>query len=190
MCYPPTTTSYGIQFKRMAHDIHTAEQLLGAGDIGRCELLRGELVTMIPPGGRHGELANLLAHHLTAFVVEAGTGSVLAETGFVLRRAPDTVRAPDIAFLRPGRPIGDEYIDGPPELAIEVVSPGDRAGYVREKVAEWLESGAETVWVVDPRKLTVAVHIAGQASRVLGETDILRGEPVLPGFELPLARLF
>ena len=174
----------------MAHDIHTAEQLLVAGDIGRCELLRGELVMMIPPGGRHGEIANLLAHHLTAFVVETETGRVLAETGFVLGREPDTVRAPDIAFVRPGRPIGDTYIDGPPDLAVEVVSPGDRPGYVREKVAEWLESGAEAIWVVDPRKRTVAVHVAGQASRVLGELDTLRGEPVLPGFELPLARLF
>ena len=174
----------------MAHDIHTAEQLLAAGDIGRCELLRGELVVMIPPGGRHGEVANLLAHHLTAFVVETGMGRVLAETGFVLGRAPDTVRAPDVAVLRPGRPIGDAYIDGPPELAVEVVSPGDRAGYVREKVAEWLESGAETVWVVDPRKRTVEVHVAGEAPRVLAESDILRGEPVLPGFQLPLTRLF
>jgi len=174
----------------MAHDFQTAEQLLAAGDIGPCELLRGELVTMIPPGGRHGEVANLLAHHLTAFVVETGTGTVLAETDFVLGRAPDTVRAPDIAVLWPGRPIGDAYLDGPPELAVEVVSPGDRAGFVREKVAEWLESGAEAVWVVDPRKRTIAIHVAGQPSRVLGELDTLRGEPVLPGFELPLARLF
>ena len=115
---------------------------------------------------------------------------MFAETGFVLAREPDTVRAPDVAFLRPGRAVGDAYIDGAPDLAVEVVSPGDRPGYVRERVAEWLEAGTEVVWVVDPRTQTVAVHVAVQPTRVLGAMDTLRGDPVLPGFELPLARLF
>ena len=130
---------------------------------------------MMPPGGRHGQLANLIAHRLTTFVLSHDLGTVLAETGFVLSRDPDTVRAPDIAFLRSGREIGDGFIDGAPDLAIEIVLPGDRPGYVREKVAEWLDAGAESVWVIDPRERSVTVH---------GE------ETVLPGFVLDHEELF
>lgn len=170
-------------------EIRTAEQLERAGDIGPCELVRGRLVMMMPPGGRHGKLANLLAHRLTAFVEESGAGTVLAETGFLLSRDPDTVRAPGVAFLRTGREIGDGFIDGAPDLAIEIVSPGNRAGYVREKVAEWLEAGAEAVWVVDPRARTVVVHEAIGEPRVLNDTATLRGGAVLPGFRVELGEL-
>jgi len=174
----------------MAAEIRTAEQLERAGDIGPCELVRGELVMMMPPGGRHGQLAVLLARELSAFVEARSLGTVLAETGFVLSRDPDTVRAPDVAFVRRGRAIGDGFLEGAPDLAVEVVSPGDRPGYVAEKVAEWLESGAAAVWVVDPRKRTVVVHEGAREPRTHGEADTLGGGSVLPGFALGLARLF
>jgi len=170
--------------------ITTAKQLLEAGDLGRCELVRGRLVMMMPPGGRHGQLANLIAHRLTAFVADAGAGTVLAETGFLLSRDPDTVRAPDVAFVRTGREIGDGFIDGAPDLAVEVVSPGDRPGYVRERVAEWLEAGCAAVWVVDPGTRTVTVHGVKRAPRVLGKTHTLEDGLVLPGFILALRELF
>jgi Uma2 family endonuclease len=174
----------------MAIGIRTAEELERAGDIGPCELVRGELVMMMPPGGRHGKLANLIAHRLTAFVADNNLGTILAETGFVLSRDPDTVRAPDVVFLRTEREIGDGFIDGAPELAVEVVSPGDRTGYLREEVAEWLEAGAEAVWVVDPRARTVTMHEGARGPRVLEETDTLDGGRVLPGFTLDLRELF
>jgi len=164
--------------------ITTAEQLLSAGDIGRCELIRGELVRMMPPGDRHGQLAALLVHRLTAFVAQRSLGTVLGETGFVLSRDPDHVRAPEAAFLRADRTIGDGFVEGAPDLAIEVVSPGDRPGEVREKVAEWLEAGAAAVWVVDPRARTVTVHDASRMSRVLEDAATLDGGVVLPGFAL------
>ena len=145
---------------------------------------------MMPPGGRHGQLANLIAHRLTAFAAEAEAGTVLAETGFVLSRDPDTVRAPDVAFLRAGREIGDGFVEGAPDLAVEVLSPGDRAGYVREKVAEWLEAGARLVWVIGPGARTVAVHAGAAPERVLRDTDTLGGGAVLPGFALDLRELF
>jgi Uma2 family endonuclease len=170
--------------------ITTAEQLLQAGDIGRCELVRGELVMMMPPGGRHGKLTNLLAHRLTTFVAAAGPGTILAETGFLLSRDPDTVRAPDVAYLRAGRAVGDGFIDGAPDLAVEVVSPGDRPGYVREKVAEWLEAGTELVWIVDPAARTVTAHSGARERRVFAESETLDGGPVLPGFTLDLRELF
>jgi len=145
---------------------------------------------MMPPGGQHGEMTNLLAHGLTAFVAEKKAGKILAETGFVLSRDPDTVRAPDVAFLRAGRAVGVGYIDGAPELAVEVVSPGDRPGYVREKIAEWLEAGAEAVWVVDPGARTVTAHAGTRAPRVFDEADTLDGGSVLPGFTFVLRELF
>jgi len=147
---------------------------------------------MMPPGGLHGKLANVIAHELTGFVAASGAGTILAETGFVLSRDPDTVRAPDVAFVRKDRAIDDGFIYGAPALAVEVVSPGDRPGYVAEKVAEWLEAGADAVWVVNPRERTVVVHEAGpeRSSSRFEEKDILDGGRVLPGFALNLARLF
>ena len=181
----------GIQSGHMGTAIRTAEELWQAGDIGRCELLRGRLVVMMPTGGRHGQVAMRVGHAITAFVDRHHLGVVLAaETGFVLARDPDTVRAPDVAFVRHGREIGEKFVDGAPDLAVEVLSPGDRPGYVREKVAEWLESGAEAVWVVDPGDGSVIAHQAEREPVRFEGDDILRGDPVLPGFELPLSRLF
>jgi len=167
--------------------IRTAEQLERAGDIGPCELVRGELVMMMPPGGRHGQLGGRIAYELTAFAEASGAGTVLVETE---SRNPDTVRAPDVAFVRAGRAIGDGFLEGAPDLAVELVSPSDRPGYVAEKVAEWLEAGAGAVWVVDPRSRTVVVREGVRGPRVLGESDTLDGGVVLPGFELRWARLF
>jgi Uma2 family endonuclease len=174
----------------MASAIKTAEELLKAGDIGRCELIRGELVMMVPPGGEHGEISNEIAHRLTLFVKSRELGRVLAEAGFVLSRNPDTVRAPDVAFLRAGRARGSGYIQSAPDLAVEVLSPDDRPGYVREKVAEWLEAGTKAVWVVAPSTRTVTLHESGREPRVLEESDVVTGGSVLPGFELPVREIF
>ena len=145
---------------------------------------------MLPPGGRHGQLATEFAYRLRSFTEAGAPGAVLVETGFVICRDPDTVRAPDVAFLRAGRDVVDGFIDGAPDLAVEVFSPSDRPGVVREKVAEWLEAGAGAVWVVNPRERTVAVHVAGREPRLAKEAETLFGDPVLPGFELPLGQLF
>lgn len=176
----------------MASSITTAEQLLRAGDIGRCELVRGKLVMMVPAGGEHGDIAYELGYRLGEYVRPRKLGKILAaETGFLISRRPDTVRAPDVAFVRAGRlTISRGYIPGAPDLAVEVLSPDDRPGYVREKVAEWLEAGTRAVWVVDPRARTVAVHEAGRKPRVLAESQVLPGGDVLPGFELPVREIF
>ena len=118
---------------------------------------------MLPTGGRHGRLAMRMGRALADFVDRCELGEVFAaETGFVLSRDPNTVRAPDVAFVRTGREIGDGFIEGAPDLAVEVLSPGDRPGSVREKVAEWLDAGTEAVWVVDPRARTVTIHATHQ----------------------------
>jgi Uma2 family endonuclease len=175
----------------MEHDIQTAAELLAATDIGRCELVRGELTVMNAAGGRHGRIAMRLGHAIFDFVERHELGEVLAaETGFFLARDPDTVRAPDVSFVRSGRDIGQGFVEGAPNLAVEVLSPSDRPGYVREKVAEWLEAGAEAVWVVDPQERTVTAHVAVGEPHLFRDRDVLDGDLVLPGFELALSRLF
>jgi len=173
--------------------IKTADQLLRAGDIGRCELIRGKLRMMIPAGGEHGRVTAHLSFLLSTHIVPNRLGTCYAaETGFILRRDPDTVRAPDFAFVTAGRAATPErgFIPGAPDLAVEVLSPDDRPGYVREKVAEWLEAGTVAVWVVDPRARTVTIHAPGRAPSTLGEADSIRGDKVLPGFELSVRELF
>jgi len=115
-----------------------------------------------------------------------------AETGFLLARDPDTVRAPDLAFVRAERapPPSRGYYPGAPDLAVEVLSPDDRPAYVRDKVGEWLEAGALAVWVVGPQRRTVAVHRTGEEPRLLDETETLRGGEPLPGFVLRVRDLF
>ena len=173
--------------------ITTAEQLLKAGEIGRCELIRGELRRMNPSGGEHGRITGKLTCAVGNHVMSRQLGSFYAaETGFLLSRDPDTVRAPDVAFTRAERaaPPMRGFVPGAPDLAVEVLSPDDRPGYVRDKVAEWLEAETRAVWVVDPRERTVTVHEPQLAPVVLGEQDLLPSGAVLPGFELAVGDLF
>jgi Uma2 family endonuclease len=115
-----------------------------------------------------------------------------AETGFVLRRDPDTVRAPDVAFVRAER-VPQARVPGfpamAPDLVAEVVSPYDRAVEVSGKALAWLDAGVRLVWVVDPENRTVTVHRPG-GTTVLRGRDQLSGEDVLPGFALPLEELW
>jgi len=175
--------------------ITTAEQLLEeAAGLGRCELVRGELRMMSPAGSRHGavviRIATLLANHVDAH----GLGQVFAaETGFILARNPDTVRAPDVAFvgrerLAAGLPTG--YFPGPPDLAVEVLSPDDRPAAVAAKTADWLAAGTRLVWVVDPADRSLTAHAAdGAIARFLPPAAAPAGD-VVPGFTLALERVF
>jgi Uma2 family endonuclease len=177
----------------MATEIRTADELLRNPHIGRCELIRGELHMMSPSGARHGRVAGRMYKAIAIHVDAHGLGEhFAAETGFQISRDPDTVRAPDASFVRTGRPPIPPrgFYPGPPDLAVEVLSPDDRPGYVREKVAEWLEAGTRAVWVADPRDRTVTVHERGKEPRTHGEAETLDGGSVLPGFELPLRAIF
>lgn len=174
----------------------TAEELLQLPDDGqRHELVRGELRTMPPTTPEHGWLALDLASPLRSHVRASRLGVVMVnDVGFKLTQRPDTVRAPDIAFVSRERlpELGDarHYPVGAPDLAVEVISPNDLYTEVDEKIAEWLAHGTRLVWVVNPRRRVVAVHRPGQPTRTLGEADVLDGEDVVPGFRLPLRELF
>jgi Uma2 family endonuclease len=178
----------------VASPITTAEQLLNSPGLGRCELVRGELTMMTPAGSEHGYLTARLTAHLVTFVYQHSLGKVFgAETGFRIAREPDTVRAPDIAFVgreRLAEPLPKGYFQGAPDLAVEVVSPGDRASQVLAKVQDWLDAGCQAVWVVDPETRTVTVYRSRSRIVVLGASDQLSGEDVVPGFALSVAELF
>jgi Uma2 family endonuclease len=174
--------------------ITTAEQLLAAPDLGRCELVGGSLVMMSPAGFEHGRLEIRLASRLSEFIERRGLGVVTgADTGYVLARNPDTVRVPDVGFVQKSRlPAGQitTFFPGPPDLAVEVLSPDDRASEVLAKVEEYLAAGCQMVWLVDPATRTVATYDAeGRVVRSSGDAA-LAGEPLLPGFQLSLADLF
>jgi Uma2 family endonuclease len=175
------------------HAITTAEQLLAATDLGRCELVRGELVMMSPAGFRHSRIALRIGSILMEYAERHGLGTVTnADCGFYIASNPDTVRAPDAAFVRAERipavePVG--FFRGAPDLAVEVLSPDDRKREVLAKVQEWLAAGCQVVWVVDPDKETVAVYSSSGAEH-FQQSDTLSGRDVLPGFSLAVAEIF
>jgi Uma2 family endonuclease len=163
----------------------TAEELYAMGDIGRCELVKGEIIHMAPAGADHGDIAGEMFGLIWGFVKEHQLGKVYAaETGFTIKRKPDTVRAPDVAFVRSDRvpPPGKRgFFDGFPDLAIEGVSFNDLASELSEKVEDWLAAGTTSVWVVDPRTRTIDVYRRGRDVIRYRENDELRDEPTLPG---------
>lgn len=173
----------------------TAEQLEALPDDGqRHELVRGQLRTMSPEGFRHGRVALRIASRLERHVEEHSLGvAVAAETGFRISRSPDTVRAPDAAFVGRDRlPPPEEqvgFLDVAPDLVVEVVSPSDRAGDVLEKTRQWLAAGVLLVWVVHPEQRLVLVHGAGEPVQEVGTDGDLDGGEVLPGLRLPIAEL-
>jgi Uma2 family endonuclease len=159
------------------------------------ELVRGELRTMAPPFYEHGKSADKIGRSLENHVESENLGEVCrAEVGFLLTAAPDTVRAPDLAFVsREHRTALGEirgYFPGSPDLVVEVISPNDRYTEVDEKVAEWLEHGARLVFVVNPRRRTVAVHRPGERPQILGVGDRLDGDDVVPGWSMAVHDLF
>jgi Uma2 family endonuclease len=172
----------------------TAQQLLDLPDDGmRHELVEGTLRTMTPAGGEHGRIGARLLVRVGVFVESRRLGDVFtAETGFWTRRDPDTVRAPDVAFVRSER-VPETRVPGfvpvVPDLVAEVVSPNDRAVEVASKALAWLDAGVRLVWVVDPENRTVTVH-GPDGVRVLRGADVLDGADVLPSFALPLDELW
>jgi Uma2 family endonuclease len=161
----------------------------------RHELVRGELRTMPPAGFEHGGVSIRIGNPLANYVLAQQLGEVvIGEVGFQLTTDPDTVRAPDVAFVAAERlprvGVVRGWWQGAPDLAVEVISPNDLYTEVDEKVAEWLEYGTRLVFVVNPRRRTVAVHRSGQPVRILTEADVLEGEDVVPGWSLPVGDLF
>jgi len=160
-------------------------------DYHRHELIKGELLTMNPPKSLHGRVAINLAIILGLHVRANRLGVVYSESGYHLERDPDTVLGPDMSFLS-GEHVDkadDGYYQGPPDLAIEVLSPGDRKSYVERKLAIYLETGTRSIWLVNPRRRTVEVISSLNNRRMLHEDDELVDDTV-PGFRVKVSEIF
>lgn len=173
----------------------TADEFLTMPDDGlRHELVSGEVISMPPAGLDHGDDALTIGLHLRRHVDRHGGGRVVVKVGFLLFHDPDTVRAPDVAFVSEARlPPAEErsrFVEGPPDLAVEVVSPGDTATEVLTKVQEYLTAGARLVWVVERRTRTVSIYRADGTVQLLRSGETLSGEDVLPGFALLVNDIF
>jgi Uma2 family endonuclease len=173
----------------------TADELLVMPEDGiRRELVEGELREMSPAGERHADAAQNINRSLDAHVISRRLGKVRPEYGYVLENNPDTVRAPDVSFVRADRlsaggPVPG-YYRGAPDLAVEVVSPHDRYSEVKAKVREYLAAGTRMVVVVDPEDRTVSVYRPGRDPLELNESDVIDGEDVVPGWKLPVRDIF
>jgi Uma2 family endonuclease len=159
------------------------------------ELVRGEVKQRMPAGLIHGLIAMRMGRRIDAVASASKRGiTVAAETGFRVRTAlGESVRAPDVAFIRAERlpsPLPHTFADLAPDLVVEIASPNDAYSDLRDKVDEWLQAGVQVVWVVDPQRRVVEVYQPNQPIRVLREGDTLTGDPVLPDFQLPLSELF
>ncbi len=174
----------------------TADELLTlpSGEF-RYELIKGELIAMSPGGGEHGAIIALLTGLLWQHVGPNKLGTIFgAETGFKLESDPDTVRAPDVSFVRRERVeregIAKGYPVGSPDLAVEVLSPDDSPRKVEKKTGDWLAGGALEVWNVNPKKRTVTVHRSADDVTALTEDDELDGGALLPGFRCRVSEIF
>jgi Uma2 family endonuclease len=175
----------------------TADELLKlpTGEGKRYELIEGELRVMCAAGFEHGRVAMTAGHLLSRHVRATDSGVTLgAETGFILARDPDTVRAPDAAFVSSARAdaVGTTlgfWPGGAPDLAIEVVSPDDSRPYVRSKALNWLEAGATVVLVLHPRTRSATVYRSAQDIQTFTEGTLDLSDAV-PGWRVAVADLF
>jgi Uma2 family endonuclease len=174
----------------------TAEELMQLPDDGfRYELVNGELEKMPPPGLPHGRIAMRFSIFLGRFILDHGLGEAFAtDTGFKLTSNPDTVLAPDFAFITNERFAEvyktEGYGAGAPDLAVEVLSPSDRPGKVKQKIARWLSLGAKQVWIVDPKHSTVTVYRSPSDATTFSGSDYLEAQDLFPGFRLSLDKIF
>jgi Uma2 family endonuclease len=174
----------------------TAEEFMKAdlGD-GRFELVRGEVVELSPPYSDHGYASSSLSALLFSYGRESGYGYSLSEVTVRTRKDPDTVRAPDVCFYsearHPRSELGPNLLTVAPDVAIEVVSPGNSKTELLEKVVEYLAAGSLAVWLVYPQTRSVAVFRDSRTPpAVYHEGDAIQDQPELPGFRCLVSDIF
>ena len=173
----------------------TAEEFLllpDPEDGSQQELVRGEIVTMAPPGGVHGVSCNKAGRRLGNFVEDNDRGTVTSnDTGFVTERSPDSVRGPDVAYWSKERlpvvPVG--YIEISPDMLVEVLSPSNTSKRIRTKLKEYFDRGVRMVWVITPEDRTLTIYRTPDEGRLLHESATVTGEDVLPGFSCRVSDL-
>ncbi len=172
----------------------TGDDLFAMGDLGRTELVKGEVVYMSPTGYTHGDVESGLSFELQSFVRRGTLGRVfVGEVGIYTGRGPDTIRAADVAFVSQARMAqvkSKSYLDVAPELVVEILSPDDRWSDLTDKLDEYFAIGVNLIWVVDPRRKQVYVYRSVTDVQRLSVEETLTGGEVLPGFSVPVAELF
>jgi len=192
----PPVAPIPVQRKLPKEKVWTANDLLAlADDENRYELVRGKLIMMTPASTRHGKFAARLVGALVGHIEEQELGQVYtAEPGFELESDPQTIRAPDVAFVRQERIPPEGEPEGfwaiAPDLVIEIISPSETAKMVHEKVADYLRAGTRLLWLVYPASRTVMEYHPPMEARRLTVEDDLDGGDVVLGFRYPLKRLF
>jgi Uma2 family endonuclease len=158
-----------------------------------CELVDGVLVEKVM-GYKESRLAFFLGHALQSFLDRHNLGAVAGADG-TLKILPRQVRIPDVSFIRwerfPGGKVPDEPIPAlAPDLAVEVLSPGNTEAEMQRKLRDYFTAGVRLVWYVDPPTRTARVYTAVDQCQVVAPDGVLSGGDVLPGFELSMAELF
>jgi len=179
----------------MTPEIHAPVSVEAFWDLSRnlrwSELVAGQVVELTPPGFRHGAIVVALVRRLGEHVANNRLGVVTNEAGFILSKNPPTVRAPDVSVVLNERlpsPIPTKFFPGPPDLAVEVLSPDDRPAEMAARIADFLRAGCRAVWVVDPEAETLTVHAEQGAARY-GAHETLDGPPPLPRFRASVGEL-
>ena len=173
----------------------TAEELLAMGAESRLlELYEGELRTGSPANIRHGDIAGQIGMILRQYVSPRKLGRVIIEGGFVLSRNPDTVLGPDVSFIQQARVPADglreEFFEGHPDLAVEIISPTNPKGQLDAKMKMYLAQGTPLGWLVDPGGKTVDVYRADGAVTRLKRGEMITGEEVILGFSCAVGEFF
>lgn len=158
----------------------------------RYELNQGELVVMPPPKPDHGKVVIKIGALVLTFVESHDLGEVMTEAGFLLATNPDTVRAPDIAYVAKSRipATQGEYYPFAPDLAIEVVSPANTDDEIAEKIAQYFAAGARQVWVIYPRARVIYVYRSAKEVTIFDVNDTLEGGDLLHGFAVSVRDIF
>jgi Uma2 family endonuclease len=171
----------------------TGEELFRRPDFGPCELVDGRIVPLPPTSYGHGFVEARLAGRLVAYAESTGRGEVMSgEAGIYIRRNPDTVRAPDAAFIsneRLARRKSFTYLDVAPELVVEVLSPDDRWSEVTEKIQDYFTAGVTRVWIVDSKRRMLHAYRSPIEVEQFGDGQVLTDEEILPGFTLVISEL-
>lgn len=159
----------------------------------RCELERGRVLEMPPPGQRHGCIQMNGGFILNRYIRQQRKGCLSGDAGVLLEHDPDTIRGPDIAYydLTPTySQLNPKYSEEPPKLAIEIMSPTDRMSTMEKRATQFLRWGVAMVWVIDPEDRTVMVFRPGEFTQVLTDEEELTGNGLLPAFRCRVAEFF
>ncbi len=174
----------------------TAEELAKlAPEASRGELVEGEFISMSPAGFMHGRIALKIGTYLNLFVLKHKLGEAYAaETGFILKRNPDTVRAPDVAFVTAERAARQSqetgFFEGAPDLAVEVISPSETMDEIENKLFDYLNAGTQVVWLVFPRTQSITAYRSLTDIRTYSVEDAIDCAELLPGFTLTVKEIF